>query len=167
MTFHRFLAGASWLCLAVAGAHAADPDRRVILYEGNATEVTASAESSKDLWVTLADLTRATQFTLKPEGICKGDLCFPLPPERHNDVIARRGEATWFNLSAFARLLKQPVAQDAKLGIWYFGPRPEEQNGYLQTLMAPDFTLPDMNGKKHSLAEFRGKKVLLITWASW
>ena len=32
---------------------------------------------------------------------------------------------------------------------------------------APNFTLPDINGKQHSLADFKGKKILLITWASW
>ena len=32
---------------------------------------------------------------------------------------------------------------------------------------APNFTLPDLNGRVHSLADFRGKKVLLVTWASW
>jgi peroxiredoxin len=37
----------------------------------------------------------------------------------------------------------------------------------LSALQAPDFTLPDMDGKMHSLSDFRGKKVLLITWASW
>jgi peroxiredoxin len=37
----------------------------------------------------------------------------------------------------------------------------------LSSLAAPDFTLPDMNGKLHSLSDFRGKKVLLLTWASW
>ena len=35
------------------------------------------------------------------------------------------------------------------------------------SLEAPNFTLPDMNGRAHSLADYRGKKVLLITWASW
>ena len=32
---------------------------------------------------------------------------------------------------------------------------------------APDFTLPDLEGRLHSLSEHRGKKVLLVTWASW
>jgi len=27
--------------------------------------------------------------------------------------------------------------------------------------------LPDFNGKLHSLTDFRRKRVLLITWASW
>ncbi|TAJ31410.1 MAG: redoxin domain-containing protein, partial [Reyranella sp.] len=35
------------------------------------------------------------------------------------------------------------------------------------SLEAPDFTLPDLDGKTHSLAEQRGKKVLLVSWASW
>ena len=32
---------------------------------------------------------------------------------------------------------------------------------------APDFTLPDLDGKLHSFSELRGKKVFLATWASW
>jgi hypothetical protein len=68
-------------------------------------------------------------------------------------------------LSEFARLLRQPVAREAE--VWYFGPRAEEQNSFTKSLVAPDFKLPDMNGKLHSLRDFRGKKVLLLTWASW
>ena len=37
----------------------------------------------------------------------------------------------------------------------------------LESLEAPDFTLPDIEGKLHSLSDFRGKKVFLATWASW
>jgi hypothetical protein len=70
-------------------------------------------------------------------------------------------------LSNFARLIKQSFVADQKNSVWYFGVRAEEQNGYLASLEAPNFTLPDLNGKPHSLADFRGKKVLLVTWASW
>ena len=58
-----------------------------------------------------------------------------------------------------------PVSREAD--ICYFGPRPDEQNGFIKSLAAPNFMLPDMNGKLHSLSDFRGKKVLLLTWASW
>jgi hypothetical protein len=156
------------MCWAAATAlHAADRGRRVIIYEDVVTEVGAPAEASTDLWVTLKDLTRATRFALKPQGVCRGELCFPIPKGRRSQFIARRSGITWFNLSEFARLLKQPVASDSKLLVWYFGPRPENQNAYLATLVAPDFTLPDLAGKPHSLSDFRGRKVLLITWASW
>jgi hypothetical protein len=151
---------------------AATTDRRVVIYDNLATEVGApsaalGAAGAGDLWVTLADLERATKFVLKPQGVCRDELCFPIPKARRAAFLSKQGSVTWFNLSEFARLLRQPVASDAEHGVWYFGPRPEEQNGYLDSFMAPDFKLPDMNGKQHSLSDFRGKKVLLITWASW
>jgi peroxiredoxin len=37
----------------------------------------------------------------------------------------------------------------------------------LRSLEAPDFTLPDVDGNPVSLSNFRGKKVLLASWASW
>jgi len=33
--------------------------------------------------------------------------------------------------------------------------------------LAPDFTLPDLNGKPRRLSDFQGKKTLLYLWASW
>jgi len=37
----------------------------------------------------------------------------------------------------------------------------------LESLEAPDFELPDLDGKRRRLTEFRGKKVLLHAFASW
>jgi hypothetical protein len=158
---------AAGLLLLAAVPAAADAKPRVVIYNGVATEVAAAPDASADLWVTPADLTKATKFEVKPEGVCSGRLCFPLPKDREEKLVSHRGGDSWFNFSEFARLLRVPAAHDAKNGVWYFGPRPEEQNGYLKSLIAPDFTLADLDGKKHSLADFRGKKVLLITWASW
>jgi peroxiredoxin len=36
-----------------------------------------------------------------------------------------------------------------------------------EATMAPDFTLPDVNGKAVSLSSFKGKYVLIDFWASW
>jgi len=33
--------------------------------------------------------------------------------------------------------------------------------------MAPDFTLPDINGKQHKLSDYRRKDVLIVFWAAW
>ncbi len=62
--------------------------------------------------------------------------------------------------------LLQPVAHDEAQATWYFGLRSDQRQG-LSSLAAPDFALPDMTGKMHSLSDFRGKKVFLVTWASW
>lgn len=140
---------------------------RIVIYDGVVTQVAVSSEPSADLWITTADLKRATRFVIKPQGVCRDELCFPLPKARRAAFVAKKGQNTWFNLTEFAKLIKQPFASDEKNGVWYFGARSQEQNGYLASLEAPNFTLPDLNNKLHSLEDFRGKKVLLVTWASW
>lgn len=32
---------------------------------------------------------------------------------------------------------------------------------------APDFTLPDLDGRPVSLSGYRGKRLLVFLWASW
>ena len=147
-------------------ARAADQNTRVVIYDGVATEVSAAPEAS-DLWITTGDLARATRFVIKPQGVCRDELCFPLPKNRNAEFVSKKGAVTWFNLSEFAKLIRQPVVVDQKNGVWYFGARATEQTGYLTSLEAPNFSLPDLSGKLHSLTDFRGKKVLLVTWASW
>jgi len=44
-----------------------------------------------------------------------------------------------------------------------WGPAYADWNGK----QAPDFTLPDINGKPHKLSDYRGKTVLIIFWATW
>ena len=120
----------------------------------------------KGSFVFAADLIRATRFELKPQGVCQAKLCFPIPKARKQEFLRKNSGQDWFNLTAFAQLVQQPVAHDAALSTWYFGLR-ADQRQTLSSLQAPDFTLPDVNGKMHSLSDFKGRKVFLITWASW
>jgi peroxiredoxin len=39
--------------------------------------------------------------------------------------------------------------------------------GGLASNVAPEFKLPNLKGETVRLSDLRGKKVLLITWASW
>src|SRR5262245_9612484 len=153
--------------LTAATTFAAEPGHTTVIYDGVATAVTASPTPSTGLWVTMKDLKLATGFVVKPQGVCRDQLCFPLPAKRKAEFISKRGADTWFNLTEFAKLVKQPVARDDKNGFWYFGKREDERGTYLASLKAPNLKLPDINGKMHSLADDRGKKVLLMTWASW
>lgn len=167
-TINRLTRAILLCALATMTTHAADPGKQTVIYDNVPTAVgtpSAVLNTNNDLWVTLSDLTRATKFVLKPQGVCRDELCFPIPKGRKDAFLRKQAKTNWFNLSEFARLLHQPVAREAET--WYFGPRPEVQNAFVGSLTAPDFTLPDVDGKPHSLHEFRGKKVLLITWASW
>jgi hypothetical protein len=159
-----------WSVAILSPAIASGAKQPTVIYEGAVTQVTpppAALLATGDLWVTLKELTRATKFALKPQGVCRDELCFPIPKARRRAFLRPQAKTTWFNLSEFARLLRQPAARDAETAVWYFGPRREEQNAFVASLVAPDFTLPDRHGRQHSLRDFRGKKVLLLTWASW
>lgn len=145
---------------------AAKEQRATIVYDDTATDVTSAREDGGQLWITTADLKRATQFEVKPQGVCRDELCFPLPKAKREAFIHKDDNHSWFNMTAFAQLVHQPVAQDAALATWYFGLR-ADQRQQLSSLQAPDFTLPDLQGKLHRLSDFRGKKILLVTWASW
>jgi hypothetical protein len=61
----------------------------------------------------------------------------------------------------------RPVAIDRDERAAYLGVSAAERAKALASLEAPDFTLPDLDGRLHSLSQHRGKKVLLIAYASW
>src|SRR5688572_16642586 len=112
MQKYLFLASAIFLCLAVASTTRADARRITVIYDEKATEVTTSSMESKDLWITKKDLLRATRFVVKPQGVCRDELCFPLPKSRKAQFTVKQGKVEWFNLSEFARLIKQPTSFD-------------------------------------------------------
>jgi hypothetical protein len=140
--------------------------RATMVYDDTATDLATTREDAGQLWITAADLKRATRFEVKPQGVCRDELCFPLPKARQQEFVHKTPPVTWFNMTAFAALVHQPVAHDVALSTWYFGLR-SDQRQQLSSLQAPDFTLPDLQGKLHRLSDFRGKKILLVTWASW
>ena len=119
--------------------------------------------SADELWLTVDSLHSATGWQLKPEGLCKDDVCIPLSGDRREKFVA--GED--INASELWRALDRPVLHDASRKTWMLGEGAGDRGRRLESLQAPDFTLPDIEGKLHSLSDFRGQKVLLATWASW
>jgi hypothetical protein len=115
------------------------------------------------LWLSGDDLKRVSGWEFKPQGFCKGEVCVPVPDARKSEFVAHER----YNLAALANLIGQPVVSDAEHHAWCFGEAAAERKRMLTSLDAPDFSLPDLDGKLHSLSQFRGKKVLLVSWASW
>jgi hypothetical protein len=142
--------------------------RSTVICDDVAVAIDPAETEAGHLWLTTDDLVRATRFELKPQGVCRDEKCFPLPEARREEFVRDSQGKTWFNLTAFAEHLHQPVAHEDTAGFsaWYFGLR-SDQRQELASLQAPDFTLPDIDGKLHSLSDFRGKKVFVVTWASW
>jgi hypothetical protein len=134
-----------------------------IIYGGRVAADVEARAADTGLWLSAGGLERASGWTLKPEGFCKGELCVPIPPGRAAELIANES----YNLAALAAMLGQPVIHDREHGVWCFGEAAGARARTLRSLIAPDFTLPDLEGRMHSLGEQRGKKVLLVSWASW
>ena len=61
----------------------------------------------------------------------------------------------------------RPIAVDREEGVAYLGVAAGVRAARLASLQAPDFSLPDLEGRTHSLADHRGRKVLLVAYASW
>lgn len=134
-----------------------------VLTERGATDVAGARADGAALWLPVADVERATGWSLSAEGFCRGDVCVPTPPSRP-DEFARDDEV---NAAAWWRHMGAPVMRTSDGDIWMLGEGAENRARRLRSLEAPDFTLPDLAGESHSLSDMRGKKVLLVTWASW
>jgi AhpC/TSA family len=134
-----------------------------IIYGERATAGVDADATGGGLWLSRADLKRVAGWEFKPQGFCKGDVCVPVPEPRKSEFVAR----DLYNLAALANLLGQPVVTDAEHHASCFGEAASERKRVLTSLEAPDFSLPDLDGKMHSLSDYRGKKVFVVSWASW
>ena len=131
-----------------------------LIDDGRTLEVPAQIETGRVRIA--ADAVRATLgWELKPQGLCHGDTCIPVRPEHgvlHPDGI---------DLGALAELLRRPLALDVDERVAWLGASATDRGALLRSLDAPDFSLPDISGRLHSLGDQRGRKVLLLAWASW
>ena len=100
-------------------------------------------------------------WALRPEGLCRGSVCVPVRDRAA--LVSERG----LDLAELARVLDRPLALDVAEHSAALGTPVAERRAALEGLEAPDFTLPDLAGRRHTLSGFRGKKVLLIAYASW
>ena len=134
-----------------------------LLINNGSHPVPDSPTDDDALWLDTNTLDATTGWTLKPEGVCRDEVCVPLPHGRESEFVNSHS----FNIAAFARYMGQPVLHDRPSQSWAIGEAAETRASALRSLYAPDFTLPDMAGVEHTLSDYRGRKVFLVSWASW
>jgi hypothetical protein len=93
--------------------------------------------------------------------LCNDSLCIPLADE---GAVARAGG---IDLAGLAAAMDRALAVDLDERAAFLGGSARERSQALASQQAPDFALPDLAGRVHTLGEQRGKKVLLVAWASW
>ncbi|MBI4298989.1 MAG: redoxin domain-containing protein [Chloroflexi bacterium] len=138
-----------------------------VMYQGKLSAAPRAVVSGDELWLTLPILKAVSGWEMKPEGVCRDEACVTLPNDGYSRLLYQEGSDSWFNLSAFAQIVEQPVAYDPKHQTWCFGPLGWEWQAPMISYETPDFTLPDLQGRYYSLSQYRGKKVLLALWATW
>lgn len=153
-------------------AAAAEPVVNTILSNDHTHEFSPAPVISQpfpgdQLWVPLDDLHELLGLELKREGVCVRDVCVPLDAETRKALLTDYADQTWIDLLALAAKLNQPVAAELEERVWSFGEIPAVREAAWSHAEAPDFALPNREGKEVKLSDFRGKKVLLLTWASW
>jgi hypothetical protein len=134
-----------------------------LIYGERANELNSVEVRGEQLWLDAPEMAAISGWAKKPEGFCKGEICVPVPPSREAEFVAG-GRS---NLAALAELMGQPIVKDDALRVWSIGESAAERKRALTSLDAPDFALPDASGATHRLSQYRGKKVLLASWASW
>ena len=105
-----------------------------------------------------SDFAARTGWVSKPEGLCKGAMCVPLP--------ADASDGSSLDLSVVAERLGMPVLHDESHGVWSLGPATVSGRA-LDSAEVGELTLPDLEGRSFSLSSLRGKRVVVFAWASW
>jgi hypothetical protein len=106
-------------------------------------------------------LPAALGWELKPEGLCRGDVCVPL---RNRDALF---VGDLLDVAAVANALHRPSVVDAGASVAAIALPSEERHRALDEQHAPAFTLSDLDGTLHSLEEWSDRKKLLIAFSTW
>ena len=131
-----------------------------ILHRSDATRVSDASVEGQALWLTPEELARATEWEWTPDGLCRGALCVPVPPGA--PWMREAGPATRVDLGGLAATGWPRCRASPAHGVWAIGESHAALGDRLHSLEAPDFTLPDLDGRVGSLRDFRGRKVFLL-----
>ena len=134
-----------------------------ILHASSDTLLAAAHSEGNALWLKRADVERATGWAWNAEGLCRDDTCMPLPPQPDRPMT----DGERLDIAALWRYLGWPVVHDEAARIWVLGEGAAQRAAALSTLQAPDFELPDLDGRMHRLSDYQGRRVFMVAWASW
>lgn len=139
-----------------------------LVVDGAAHEVEGEVRDGS-VWVSPDVLHAVTGWALKPEGLCRGDVCVPravLGDALGGDTGGDMG-GDKVDVVGVGRALRRPVAFEPAAGIAVLADSSEDLAASIAEGTAPAFTLPDLDGNPVSLADFAGRKKLLFAWSSW
>lgn len=127
--------------------------------EHGARDATGTSDGTRVL-LDPASLTDLTGWELRPEGLCRGEVCVPV---RDPDLTIDGA----IDAARFAAALGRPAVVDASAGVVAVGETSSERRGPIEAGVAPDFTLPQLEGGSFTFSSLGRRKKLLLAWSSW
>ena len=127
--------------------------------EHGARDATGTSDGTRVL-LDPASLTNLTGWELRPEGLCRGEVCVPV---RDPDLTIDGA----IDAARFAAALGRPAVVDASAGVVAVGETSSERRGPIEAGVAPDFTLPQLEGGSFTFSSLGRRKKLLLAWSSW
>jgi peroxiredoxin len=114
------------------------------------------------VWIAAATLKGAAGWEVTPVGLCRGDTCVPV--DLHPGLV---DEDRRVDLARLAPLGDQVLVVDTDERVAVLGASASARASELRSGVAPAFTLPDLDGAPVSLADQRGRKTVVVAFASW
>jgi hypothetical protein len=110
------------------------------------------------LRVTPDEFSSSTGWDAKPEGMCRGEVCVPAPGALAEGRV---------DVEAAANRLGMPVVHDTDRGVWSLGPATATGRTLSSATARFPSSLVDTMGRGFDFASLRGRRVVMIAWASW
>ncbi len=166
-----------WILLAMmllaAGSAAQDVVRVTVTLEGG-TPVEGKGTFDGEIWVATRWASRALGLEIKSEAqpfqVCHGEVCFPAPPH----LFSRSGKKVQLEglielvggevVSFGVDLEKGRVAYTVKIPD---APAAAGLKAVKVGERVPDLVFEALKGEEVQLSDFRGRKLLVVNWASW
>lgn len=110
------------------------------------------------LRVTADEFSSSTGWDAKPEGMCRGEVCVPAPGALADGMV---------DVEAAAKRLGMPVVHDSAHGVWSLGPATATGRTLSSAIARFPSSLIDAMGRGFDFASLRGRRIIMIAWASW
>ena len=112
----------------------------------------------KSLRVPVAEFSAVTGWDAKPEGMCRGEVCVPAPGALDNGIV---------DVERAAARLGMPIVHDSQRGVWALGAATATGRALASAVARFPSSLIDAMGNAFDFASLRGRRIIMVAWASW
>lgn len=110
------------------------------------------------LRVPVDEFSALTGWEAKPEGMCRGEVCVPAPGALDGNMV---------NVETAAAKLGMPIVHDPEHGVWALGVATATGRALASAKAVFPSSLIDAAGRAFDFASLRGRRMIMVAWASW